>query len=122
MTTQSFWQGDTVQLFHATSFDDLGTASSIVLIITKPSGAVALWTATQVDPTDPAIVAIDVARVAMGLSPLVLTVYDITYTTLPTDLDETGTYKIQSAVTWGADSALHGNKAKFKVNAHLPEA
>lgn len=113
MTTQYFWQGDTVEFFNATGFDELATATLIELIITKPSGDVALWAATQVDPT---------LYTDDKYTDLVLTTQDITYTTLPTDLDEVGTYKTQAHVKWGADSELHGLKSKFKVKAHLPEA
>jgi hypothetical protein len=98
MTIDTFFQGDTVEITSDTDFDNLSTASTIEFLITKPSGEVAKWTATQVRTTQ-----------------------DITYTTVAADLDELGTYKIQSHVEWASSSELHGEIKKFKVIAHLSE-
>jgi hypothetical protein len=113
MTTTMF-QGDTYELFIATDFLDLDSATTIEIIVTKPSGIAAIWTAIQVDPshyTDP------------KYDDLALTDQDITYTTDSTDLNELGLYLYQSHVEWGVDSEQHGYPiGKFKVIAHLAES
>jgi hypothetical protein len=97
MTIETFFQGDSVEITSDTDFDDLGNASLIEFVVIKPSGEIVTWTATQVGATQ-----------------------DIVYTTSSTDLDEVGTYKIQSHVEWddGA-SDLHGEIQRFKVKLHL---
>lgn len=99
---ETFFEGDSVEITSDTDFDSLASATTIEFIVTKPSGEVALWTATQVGATQ-----------------------DIAYTTDADDLDEVGTYKIQAHVVWvvGQETReLHGTIQKFKVKAHLPEA
>jgi hypothetical protein len=96
--TEIFYEGDTVAITSDTDFDELATATTIEFLVTKPSGAVDEWTATQVGATQ-----------------------DITYTTVAADLDEIGTYKLQSHVVWGTDSELHGEIVYFRVKAHLEE-
>ena len=97
MTIETFFQGDSVEITSDTDFDDLGNASLIEFVVVKPSGAIVTWTAAQVGATE-----------------------DIVYTTTPTDLDEIGTYKIQSHVEWDAGASdLHGDIKKFKVKLHL---
>lgn len=110
---ETYFEGDTVEIITDTDFDNLASAELIEYIITKPSGEVAKWTASQVDTTDP----------KYATAGLTVTDQDITYTTIKgTDLDEIGTYKIQAHVTWEVDGELHGSIKKFKVKAHLPEA
>jgi hypothetical protein len=110
---ETYYEGDTVEIITDTDFDNLDSATLIEYIVTKPSGEVALWTAAQVDITDP----------KYAVAGLTVTAQDITYTTAnDTDLDEVGTYKIQAHVTWGVAGELHGDIKKFKVKAHLPEA
>lgn len=104
----SFFQGDTVEILSDTDFDGLASATTIEYIITKPSGEVDLWTATQVDPTE------------AGYEDY--TDQYIKCTTTATDLDELGTYKLQSHVKWAGGGELHGSIVKFKVKSHLPEA
>jgi hypothetical protein len=110
--TDSFFEGDTVEIFSETGYDHLGSATTIEFLVKKPSGVAASWTATQVDPanyTDP------------EYASLSLTDTCIVYNTKSTDLDELGTYSIQSHVTWSTSSELHGDIAKFKVKAPLEE-
>ena len=107
----TYFQGDSVEIVSDTDFDDLENATVIQFLVTKPSGAVAVWTAAQVDTTDP----------KYAEAGLTVTDQDITYTTDTTDLDEVGTYKLQANVEWSTGE-LHGEIKKFKVKAHLPEA
>lgn len=110
--TEIFFQGDTVEIFSETGYDHLDSATKIEFIVKKP-GSSDVWTATQVDPanyTDP------------EYDTLELTDSCIVYTTKSTDLDELGTYQIESHVEWAPTSELHGEIAKFKVKAPLPEA
>jgi hypothetical protein len=110
--TETFFEGDTVELFSETEYEHLDSATTIEFIVRKPSGASATWTATQVDPTkytDPEYADLDLTNTC------------IVYTTDTTDLDEIGTYQIESHVIWSGTSELHGEIVKFKVKAHLTE-
>jgi hypothetical protein len=110
--TETFFEGDTVEIFSDTGYDHLDAATTIEFIVRKPSGVSDTWTATQVDPanyTDP------------EYAILALTDTCIVYTTGANDLDEIGTYQIESHVEWAPTSELHGDIAKFKVKAHLAE-
>jgi hypothetical protein len=99
MTIETLYEGDTVDIVSDTDFDDLGNASLIEFLVTKPSAEVVKWTASRVGITQ-----------------------DITYTTAASDLDEIGIYKIQAHVEWdGGNSELHGEIKRFKVLAHLSE-
>ena len=109
----TFFEGNSVIIVIDTDFEGLDSATLIEIIVTKPSGDIAKWTAEQVDPTD-------AIWTELGLT---VTDQDITYTTDSDDLDETGTYKMQAHVEWNAGmDELHGTIEKFKVKAHLPEA
>ena len=109
----TFFEGNSVIIVIDTGFEGLDSATLIEIIVTKPSGDIAKWTAEQVDPTD-------AIWTELGLT---VTDQDITYTTDSDDLDETGTYKMQAHVEWNAGmDELHGTIEKFKVKAHLPEA
>jgi hypothetical protein len=109
----TFFEGNSVIIVIDTDFEGLDSATLIEIIVAKPSGDIAKWTAEQVDPTD-------AIWTELGLT---VTDQDITYTTDSDDLDETGTYKMQAHVEWNSGmDELHGTIKKFKVKAHLPEA
>jgi hypothetical protein len=110
--TEVFFVGDTVEFFVSTNFDDLTSATTKEILVTKPSGEAVVWTATQVDPSE---------YTDEEYDDLDLTNQDLTYTTKSTDLDEIGAYKIQSHIIWNTDSELHGAITSFKVKAHLAE-
>jgi hypothetical protein len=110
--TETFYEGDTVELFSETGWDHLDSATTIEFIVLKPSGESDTWTATQVDPDD---------YTDTEYADMVLTDSCIVYTTSITDLDEIGTYQLESHVEWAPTSELHGAIVKFKVKAHLAE-
>jgi hypothetical protein len=101
-----FFEGDTVELLVETDFDNLDVATTIEILVIKPSGDEDVWSATQADPDD---------------YPTQENITDkyITYVTSATDLDEIGTYYFQSHVVWDTTKGLHGIIKKFAVIAHL---
>jgi hypothetical protein len=110
--TATFYKGDTVELFSNTGYNHLDGASTIEFIVLKPSGDAVAWKADRVDPAD---------YTDEEYADLELTDEFIVYTTEPGDLDEVGTYELQSHIIWNMDSELHGTIGKFKVKEPLAE-
>jgi len=74
---------------------DIATANTLKILVLKPSGAEDEWTAARYGSTD-----------------------QITYTTVATDLDEAGNYKLQAYVEWTSPSpvSIHlGETVRLKV-------
>ncbi len=75
-----------------TGLPNLNVATSIKMMVLKPSGTTETWTATQyLDTTQ------------------------ITYTTVTGDLDEVGDYVFQASITFGADPATLGDPVTITV-------
>lgn len=84
----TIYQNDIGTVFRIeTGISSLSTATSILILVTSPSGS-KTWTATQyVDPDDGATTQIE-------------------YTTLSGDLDAVGTYVLQPSISWGINIHL----------------
>jgi len=77
-----------------TGLSNLDTATSIKILVKKPSGSEVEWTATQYSTTP-----------------------KISYTTVAGDLDEVGQYILQSSVGWGQSDPHLGDAVTITVDS-----
>jgi hypothetical protein len=71
---------------------DIASASTLKILVLKPSGTEVEWTASRYGSTN-----------------------QITYTSVDDDFDEAGTYKLQAYVQWSSTSIHLGETAKLRI-------